>query len=177
MVFQDGNVINLQEDDMKVFGSMILALILAVVFSACQKTIDPVSPNPGDKIDFISGGLANQAFIGTFEVTMKNYRNTDRTVTISGTIEFVFGRSTYTYNAKVINASADVTETDLHDKGTYTMDQNRITMSDDAAKLMNPGIMPSLYLSGVYGYNHEAAQSTIEGNGAFGSAKITLKAL
>lgn len=176
MVFLDGNVIKLKEDDMKIFGNMMLILILAIVFSACQKTVDPVSPDPSNKIEFVSNGLAGTAYSGTFDVTLKNYKNTDRTVSISGTIDLVFGKSTYTYEAKISNASEDITEIYLHDTGTYTLDAGRISMADNATKLMNPGTMPSLYLSGDYTYAHTAAQSTIEGTGAYGTAKIVFKA-
>jgi len=176
MVFQDGNVIKLKEDDMKILGNMMLILILAIVFSACQKTVDPVSPDPSNKIEFVTNGLAETAYSGTFEVTFKNYKNTDRTVSISGTIDIVFGKSTYTYEAKISNASEDVTDTYLHDTGIYTLEAGRITMADDATKLMNAGTMPSLYLSGDYTYTHTAAQSTIEGTGAYGTVKIIFKA-
>ncbi len=161
---------------MRIVMNVVMGLLLAVAFAACQKANDPVSPVLANKTDIISSQLAAQSYDGSFEVTYKNYRNTDASSTMKGSIDIIFNKSNYTYNGELSdNPGEDVTLTSIHDSGTFSTHGDIISMFDNATKMMNAGWMPSLYLSGDYSYSHIGDQIIIEGDGNYGSIKIVLK--
>lgn len=161
---------------MKFIINAFAIFVIAITFAACQKANDPVSPNIVDKTSGAgSTGISAQGLAGDFQVTFKNYRNTNATVTIAGKLNFVFEKTTYSYSAQVSNSVDEPTSTFFHDRGTYSLDGNIIKLADDATKLMSMGWMPSLYLSGSYSYTRANGLTIIEGNGLFGTIKIVLK--
>lgn len=160
---------------MKIIMNVVIGFLIAVAFAACQKATNPVSPDL-NKTDLISSGMETQGYNGNYEVTYKNYRNTGVTTTVTGSIDFIFGKTTYTYNGQPSDFTEGVSSQTLHDAGTYLIHGNTITMADNAIKMMaHAGWMPSLYLSGEYSYKHSGDQVIIEGTGSFGSIKIVLK--
>lgn len=161
---------------MKLIMNIVAVLFISIAFAACQKANDPVSPDNINKSDLNSTGITSTGYDGSFEVTFKNYKNTQQTTTLKGTINFIFDKSTYSYFGEISNTSEEPTTITIHDIGTYTLNGNIISLADDAAKMEHAGWMPSLYLSGDYKYTHTGNLTVIEGNGRFGSIKITLKA-
>jgi hypothetical protein len=133
-----------------------------------------------DKANIGSTGISpasitGQSYDGSFEVTFKDYKNTQHSATLKGTISFNFGKTTYFYSGEIANASDEPTGTVVHDQGTYSLDGDIIKLADDATKMMHAQWMPSLYLAGDYSYTHMGDVIVIEGNGRFGALKITLK--
>lgn len=157
--------------------NVFAVLLISIAFAACQKANDPVSPNDINKADVNSTSITGQGYSGNFEVTYKNFKNTDQSQTLTGNINFLFGKDTYSYTGVVSN-SAETPETSvIHDRGTYSLDGDVIKLADDATKRMVEQWLPSLYLSGDYSYTRSGDVITIEGNGRFGSIKITLKTI
>ncbi len=160
---------------MKFIINVVAVLLISLAFAACQKTNDPVSPSLDKTSTISSTGISGQVFSGDFLVTFKNYRNTNQTTTLNGTINFTFEKTTYSY-AGSFSASADApTSIFVHDRGVFSINGNEIKMADDATKSMSLQWLPSLYLSGIYSYTHANGLITIEGNGRWGSIKISLK--
>ena len=150
---------------MKKVINVLMITLIAASFASCGKANDPVSPVSVDK--------PAQTDSGTFEVTFKDYRNTSRTVTLTGTINFEFGTDTYSYNGVIVSTDKELNGS-LQDSGTYTIRGNSIDMFDNATKMINPAWQPSLYLSGTYSYRKNNNQLIIEGEGLYGSVKIVL---
>jgi hypothetical protein len=163
---------------MKIVMNLVIVLFIAVALAACQKANNPVSSNSLNKTNLNTMGITDQNYNGRFEVTYKDYRNTNQDVTMTGSINFVFKKSTYSYDAVITDVPDAVTEEFLHDSGTYEFNDhdNGISLADNATKTMTAGWKSSLYLSGNYIYRHTGDQTTIEGNGRFGTIKIVLQA-
>lgn len=159
---------------MKFMINIIAVLLISLAFAACQKANDPVSPT-FNKTDTGSTGISSPVYAGNFQVTFKNYKNTNQPMTINGTINFTFEKTTYSYSGVISNSADAPTGTFLHDRGTYSLDGDVIKLADNATKLMSAEWMPSLYLSGDYSYTNTNGLITIEGNGRFGAIKISLK--
>ncbi len=152
---------------MKTMMNLFVLVLVTLSFAACEKTNNPVTPVPADK--------TSDSNNGTFQVTYKDYRNADRTLTVSGNIDFNFNSdSTYSYTATVLSSSNNEFTTSLHDNGTYTIKGDKIELSDIAPKMMNPIWQPSLYLSGTYSYLISDSQTVIEGSNDYGSVRIVL---
>ncbi len=154
---------------MKIAMNVLLIILATITFASCEKTMNPVTPD--SSID-----KTTQSYTGGFEVVYKDYQNTSRSVTLSGSINFNFNQGSYSYTGVLSTADAKVNTTEIHDNGTYTIRGNQIEMHDDATKRMNPQWLPSLYLSGVYSYRQSDTQVIIEGSGDFGSVRIVLSA-
>jgi len=150
---------------MKKVMSLLIVVLTAFSFAACEKAGNPVSPSAVDK------PAQNNA--GTFEVTYKDYKNFSRAVTVSGTINIEFSTGTYSYNGVIVSSDNEFSGP-IHDNGTYTLRGNTIDMFDTATKMMNPSWQPSLYLSGTYDYRRTDTQIMIEGEGQYGSVKLVL---
>jgi hypothetical protein len=149
---------------MKPVLNIFIVILAALSFAACEKASNPVSPVSVDK--------TAQNNSGTFEVTYKDYKNSSRTVSLSGTINFNFGTDTYSYDGVIVSTDNELSGP-VHDNGTYVIRGNYIEMFDNAAKQMNPVWQPSLYLSGTYTYRRDT-QVTIDGEGEYGSIRIIL---
>lgn len=149
---------------MKTILNILIIVIATLTFAACEKANNPVSPASIDK--------PQQNYNGTFEVTYKDYKNSSRTVSLSGNINFNFNRDTYSYDGVVVSSDNELSGP-VHDSGTYILKGNNIEMQDNAAKLMNPIWQPSLYLSGTYEYRRDT-RITIDGEGQYGSIRIEL---
>lgn len=149
---------------MKTVLNVLIIVLATLSFAACEKANNPVSPASIDK--------PAQNYSGTFEVTYKDYKNSARTVSLSGTINFDFSTDTYSYNGVVLNTDNELSGP-VHDVGTYKIRGNTIEMYDNASKQMNPAWQPSLYLSGTYDYRRDTAL-TIDGEGQYGSVRIVL---
>ncbi len=154
---------------MKIAMNVLLIIFATLTFASCEKATNPVTPD--SSID-----KTTQSYNGSFEVTYKDYKNTSRSETLTGSIDFNFNQGSYFYSGVLSTADARVNTTEIHDQGTYTIRGENIEMFDDATKRMNPQWLPSLYLSGVYSYRHTDTQVVIEGTGDFGSVRITLNA-
>lgn len=149
---------------MKKVMSILIVLLTALSFAACEKANNPVTPNTVDK--------TSQSTNGTFEVTYKDYRNSSSDVSMTGDIEFNFDTNTYSYNA-LVSTDNELGQS-LHDSGTYRISDNTIEMQDNAALMMGSQWLPSLYLSGTYSYRETDNQIIIEGDGAYGSVKLVI---
>lgn len=149
---------------MKKVMSVLIVLLTALSFAACEKANNPVTPNTVDKI--------SQNTNGTFEVTFKDYRNATHDVSMTGDISFSFGTNTYSYDA-VVNSDNELDQS-LHDSGTYRQSGNTIEMQDNAAKMLGAKWQPSLYLSGTYSYRETDTQIVIQGEGEYGSVKLVI---
>ncbi len=151
---------------MKIVMNLFVLIVITFSLAACEKANNPVTPVSIDK--------SANAYTGTFDVTFKDYRNSSRTVSVSGNITFDFNTDTYSYNAVVVSTDDKEMATTLHDNGTYTLKGNEIKMFDNATKMMNPAWQPSLYLSGTYSYRRGDASIIIEGSGDYGNVRIVL---
>jgi hypothetical protein len=149
---------------MKKVMSVLIVLLTALSFAACEKANNPVTPNAVDKI--------SQSTNGTFEVTFKDYRNSPRDVSMTGDIDFNFYKSTYSYNA-VVRTDNEIDQS-LHDSGTYRISGNSIEMQDNAAMMMGARWQSSLYLSGTYSYKETDSKIIIEGEGEYGTVKLVI---
>lgn len=150
---------------MKKVMSVLIVLLTALSFAACEKANNPVTPN--SSVDKIS-----QSTNGTFEVTYKDYRNSSSDVSMTGDIEFNFDKNTYSYNA-VVSTDNELGQS-LHDSGTYRISGNTIEMQDKAAMMMGAQWQPSLYLSGTYSYRQTDTQIIIQGDGEYGTVKLVI---
>ena len=151
---------------MKTVMNLFVLIFVTFSLAACEKANNPVIPVSIDK--------SANAYSGTFDMTYKDYRNSSRTVSVSGNISFNFNTDTYSYNGVVLSTEDNEMSTSLHDNGTYTLKGNQIKMFDNAAKMMNPAWQPSLYLSGTYSYTRADTRIIIEGSGDYGSVRIIL---
>ncbi len=159
---------------MKTMMNLFVLVLVALSFAACEKVNNPVTPVSTDKS--IQTSNAVRTYNGTFNITYKDYKNSSRTVSASGSIRFKFNTDeTYSYSAIVVSSEDNEFSTSLHDKGTYTLKENQIQMIDDAAKLMNPIWQPSMYLSGTYSYRRGDSEIIIEGSGDYGTISIILE--
>lgn len=149
---------------MKMLMNLIIVLFAALTLAACEKTVDPVSPVSLDKSNFN----------GTFDVTFQNYKNSSQNVTLTGTIDFSFDNSTYSYNAVILHSSNNEVSGTLSDSGTYLINGDKISLLDNATRRMNPGWLPSLYLSWDFNYSTNANQTIIEGSYPYGLVRIVL---
>ncbi len=149
---------------MKTILNMLIVILATLTFAACEKANDPVSPASIDK--------PAQNYNGTFEVTYKDYKNSSRTVSLSGALNFNFNTDTYSYNGVIVSSDNELSGP-VHDTGTYIIRGNNIEMYDNATKQMNPIWQPSLYLSGTYNYRRDT-RVTIDGEGQYGSIRIVL---
>lgn len=150
---------------MKTVMNFLVLFLVTISLAACEKANNPTAPVPADKT-----ALSNN---GTFEVTFKDYKNANRTVTVSGDIDFNFNSDkTYSYEATVLNTSDNETASTFHDSGTYIIKGTQIQLFDNATKMMNPAWQPSLYLSGTYSYRKGDNETVIEGTGDYGSVRI-----
>jgi hypothetical protein len=160
-------MLNYMESMMKTMMNLFALVLFTLSFAACEKTNNPVNPVAADKTSLFDNG--------TFEVTYKDYQNADRTVTLSGDIDFNLNSdNTYSYTATVSSSSDNENTTTLHDNGVYKIKGDNIEMYDNATKLMNPAWQPSLYLSGTYSYIRNDNQIIIEGSGTNGAVRIVL---
>lgn len=152
---------------MKTVINLFVLFLVAISFAACEKAVSPTAPVTVDK--------SANTYNGSFEVTFKDYKNSNRAVSVSGSISFNFNPdNTYSYDAVVVSSAENEVATSLHDNGTFHIKQNNIEMSDDAARMMNPTWQQSLYLSGTYSYRRSDTQTMIEGSGEYGSIRIVL---
>ena len=152
---------------MKTMMNLFVLVLVTLSFAACEKTNNPVNPVSTDKASVLNNG--------TFAVTYKDYQNADRTVTLSGNIDFNLNSdNTYSYTATVLSSSDNENSITLHDNGIYKIKGDNIEMYDNATKLMNPAWQQSLYLSGTYSYIRNNNQIIIEGSGANGNVRIVL---
>ncbi len=152
---------------MKTMMNLFVLVLVSLSFAACEKANNPVAPVPTAK--------TSNADNGTFEITYNDYKNADRSLRVTGDIDFTFNSdNTYSYNATVISSSDNELSVPLHDKGTYTIKGENIEMFDNATKLMNPIWQPSFYLSGTYSYMTSDSRIIIEGTGHYGTVRIVL---
>ena len=150
---------------MKTVLNLFIVILAAFTFAACEKANNPVSASSVDK--------QVQNYSGTFEVTFKDYKNSSRTASFSGTLNLNFSTTTYTYEGVLVSSDNQLSQP-VHDMGTYSIRANGIEMYDNATKQMNPIWQPSLYLSGIYDYRNGNDQVTINGEGQYGTIRIVL---
>jgi len=70
---------------MKLAMNVFLIILATITFASCEKTKNPVAPDS-------SVDKTAQSYTGGFKVTYKDYQNTSRSLTLTGSIILILTR-------------------------------------------------------------------------------------
>lgn len=113
-------------------------------------------------------------YAGTFSVTFKQFRNSQRAVQQSGSILMSFSDSAYTYQAIATRSSDSTASDSLGDTGNYSLQATTISMDDVAWRRLGPLWYPSLYFRDTFTYQVVDHQIRISQENTFAKWELNL---
>jgi len=113
-------------------------------------------------------------YAGTFLVIFKQFRNTQKAITQSGSIRMSFSDSSYTYQAIATRSSDSTARDSLGDSGNYSVQAATISMDDIAWRQLGPLWYPSLYFKDTFTFRIVDDQIRISQENAFARWELNL---